>query len=350
VLALVLAPGLAVLATLLAVKSALSALFTVTEATAVKDTVPPEELVAANALTSFVNQSTKIVGPAIGGVLFAVTGAASAFVVNAATFLLAAAFLTRLRLASDTEPADATGRVSLREVTAGFRFVAGLSVLRTALLSLSLTVFLAFVFDTLTPLLVADLALSPEMLGISIGAVGAGSAVGALAIGQWAQAWPPLRLMSVAQAAAGALVAAAGLLAVLGARGPVAGALLVAVMAGVGFAAAGIFIGYPTIIQAATPARMMGRVMAVAQVLPTSLQLVAPVVGAALAEVLGVGVVFAVAGGGLAVLGLAFLGTQSARWRPGVPAPGSVDVPPSAVGTSAMTRPRESGRPDQERR
>ncbi len=317
VLALVVAPGIVVLAGLLAVKSALSALFTVTEATAVKDTVPTHELVTANALTSLVNQSSKIIGPAIGGLLFAVVGASSAFVVNSITFLVAAALLSNLRLASDRAVADAPReRLSWTEVTAGFRFVAGVDVLRIAMLSLSLTVFLAFVFDTLTPLLITDLGLDTQMLGVSIASIGAGSTLGALAIGQWAQDWPPLRLMGVAQVACGVLVALAGTLAVSGVEGGLAGAVLIVTMVGVGVSAAGIFIGYPTVIQSATPAHTLGRVMAVAQVLPTSLQLMAPVVAAGMAGVLDVGMVFVLSGGALTLVGVGFLRTRASGWRP----------------------------------
>lgn len=312
---LVFAPSMLWLTVFVAVRSAGGSIYTTVEATVVRDTVPESELMGANALTSLINQGMKIVGPALGGLLFAVSGASVCFAIDAGTFLIAAALLSGVRLpARQSEDGPDRSVWTISEMTAGIGAVWKISVLRIAVISLSLTVLLAFVFDTLTPLLVESLGLSSRMLGVSVGAVGLGSAAGAVVIAQWAQHLRPLRLMSVAQATAGALVAVAGALGLLALSAAPVAVLLVVVMIGVGFGASGIFIGYPTILQTASPPEKLGRVMAVAQVLPTALQLLAPVIAAGLAAVISPEWVFITCGGALALIGVGFLISPAASW------------------------------------
>lgn len=70
---------------------------------------------------------------------------------------------------------------------------------------------------------------------------------------------------------------------------------------GVGFAAGGV--AYGAIVQRETPSDLMGRVSATTEMLTTVVPLVAPFVVSLLAAWLGVGWAFAIAGGGLMIVG-----------------------------------------------
>jgi MFS family permease len=81
--------------------------------------VPPDLIPAATALRWFVNSCTMIVGPAIGGVLVATTGVATAYAADALTFLVSCLFLARLR--PSPQQADAED-ASLRGIAEGLRY------------------------------------------------------------------------------------------------------------------------------------------------------------------------------------------------------------------------------------
>jgi len=71
-----------------------------------------------------------------------------------------------------------------------------------------------------------------------------------------------------------------------------------------GLSAAAIMVTYSFILQIETPRELMGRVFATAEGVQTVFQLLAPPLGAALAGLYGVGIVFGTAGAALALVGL----------------------------------------------
>lgn len=291
---------------LLILKTSFSTLFNPTQSSAVRRVVPEESLLSANTLTTFASQATKIIGPGLSGVLLATVGAHGAFVADSASFLLSAVVLSGLKVApAEAAPAAEDGaKPRMRtEMAAGLRFIVGHRVLTTAVLGMAATVFLVFTFDTLTPLALEGIGYGPGMLGEWLACVGIGAVIGTVLIGQWGGGLAPLRLMGVSQAVVGLGVAAIGLTVQHAHHPPVAAVLPVPLA--VGFAASGLLIAYPVILQTSTPARLMGRVMAFAGILPTVLQLAAPAVGAALANAFDVGAVFTASGLCIVVVGVA---------------------------------------------
>lgn len=88
----------------------------------VPEIVPTEQLVQANSLDHFVNPATRLVGPALGGLLVAWIGPGTAFVVDALSFLAsfaALAFMQTRRLPRLDEHKPS----ALRELREGFAFV-----------------------------------------------------------------------------------------------------------------------------------------------------------------------------------------------------------------------------------
>jgi MFS family permease len=88
----------------------------------------PEELTASNVVSSSIESLGMFLGPAIGGVVLAVSGPAAVFVIASVTFLWSAALISRVRppeVQSSDEGAPAEGEKSsfLREATQGFGIV-----------------------------------------------------------------------------------------------------------------------------------------------------------------------------------------------------------------------------------
>jgi MFS family permease len=305
VLGLVFAPNVYVLLALVFVKTCFGTLFNPAEQALIRTVVPDRELLAANSLTQLALQGAKVLGPAVGGLIVAASSARVAFAADALTFLVSAAILSRLAPV-ETAPDEDEGEGDFwREFREGFSYIASRRALSLAIVSIAAAMFLVFTFDTLSPLALRALGVNESLLGLAIAGVGAGAVLGTIAIGQWGSGANAFGLMGAAKASVGALVALMGIAAVTNADAPPV--VWIPVVIGIGFASAGVLIPYPTILQLETPPALMGRVSATASSIPTVVQLVAPLVGAALAEWQGIGFVLTLAGGGLLALGLIVL-------------------------------------------
>jgi len=132
--------------------------------------VAHDELPAASALTSLRWQLGMIVGPAIGGLLLSAGGAAAAYGVDVATFVVSVVLLVRLRsIRAKVEP---DGQPSLRHIADGIRYAwSRKDLLGTYAIDLIAMVF-AFPY-ALFPFLAEDLG-GAWTLGLlySAGAVG----------------------------------------------------------------------------------------------------------------------------------------------------------------------------------
>lgn len=105
------APSAAAVVVLALAAGIASAVYFPTVRAVVPSLVEEHELPHANALSQTVANAGLAVGPALAGVLVAASGVGSAYALNAATFLISAALLTRLRLTKRpaAQPADTRG-------------------------------------------------------------------------------------------------------------------------------------------------------------------------------------------------------------------------------------------------
>jgi MFS family permease len=308
VLGYLLAEDLSVLLLLVVAKGSMSTLFAAAERKAVRQASTENDLHAAVSLTTFTGQAAKVVGPAAGGLLVAAVGPHGAFVADAVTFLLSAMVLSGLRLppvATEGQPATERGRFWL-DFREGMSYLAHSRPLRAAVTGLAATIFLVFAFDTLSPLTLQLLGVGEAMLGPAIACVGLGAVAGTVLLGQWGERFRPMALMGASQTVAGLLVVLMGIAVLTRMRMPAAAWL--PVMIAIGAAAAGILMSFALTLQRETPESMLGRVSGAAGVLPTVMQFLAPMVGAAFAATVGIGWVLAVAGGCLAALGVLIVG------------------------------------------
>jgi len=338
VLGFVFAPNLAVLLTLVGLKTVFSTFFSPAEQTTIRVIVPRELLTAANSLSQLIVQATKVAGPILGGVLVSVSSPRAVFAVDAVTFLVSAAILSRLgpiRTAPEEEGEGEEPEAGFwSELRAGLAYIGARRTLVIALVGFAAATFMLLAFDSLSPLAFRELDVSRALFGVAVGAIGLGGALGAVAVGRYGGDRNPFLFMGGGSIVIGGLVALMG--AALLASLDLPPLVWTPVLFVIGAASAGVLIALPTIIQYETPPELMGRVSNTAGALPTAAQVAAPLVGAAVAAWQSVGFVFAVAGGGLAVVG----GVMAAlRPAVGVDVPGGepVDALPSGLAADPGT-------------
>ena len=149
--------------------------------TFVLEMVGREDLQNAVSLNSVVMNSSRVVGPAIGGMLIATVGLTVCFFVNAASYLaVIAALLAMDGSALMRLPTVARARGQLRE---GYRYVWSDRALRTPLLLMAVIGTLAFNFHVLVPLLATrEFGTGAGGFGGLTAVLGAGAVVGGLSV------------------------------------------------------------------------------------------------------------------------------------------------------------------------
>ncbi len=220
--------------------------------------VPTTHLPKANALVSLGEQSARLLGPAIGGVLVAAVGPAPAIGIDAVTFFLAAATV----LAAPRGEADRGPRMSLietikevgRQIGSGLAYARRSADTRVILLVVSAsTLAYSGLFGVGFPALAKTLPQGSVALGAMVSAWGLGQFLGALSAGFTGlpQRWGPLIIgMAFCEAAAFAAVGIAPDF-----------VLLVVLLAVLGFGTAySSDVALPTWIQVNTPPEFLGRV------------------------------------------------------------------------------------------
>ncbi|WP_037619756.1 MFS transporter [Streptomyces aureus] len=229
--------------------------------------VPDELRGDFNGLVLTAIESMKLVAPLGGAALFAAFGGPTVALLDAVTFVLAAAAFWLIR-AEEGPPAARVGRSWTAETAEGARYVRRHPVLRPLVLTSGTTLVLGAVSSTATyAMLDAGLHRSPAFAGVLTSLQGLGSVVSGLAAGAL------MRRMPVrAFAAAGLTLFALGVLARATPWLPVVlgGGLLI----GLGLPCP--LIAALTAVQRHTPAKLLGRVAATAGTLmyaPTGLAL-----------------------------------------------------------------------------
>ena len=147
-----------------------------------------DDLAAANALNSTIDNLVIIVGPAVGALLLLASSPAVVFGVNAATFAFAAAMVSRLQTRS--HPSDVTEAGSAGPVRQMWRGLQAIAASRPALALVSFSVLASFVYGTDTVLFVyiskLQLGTGATGYGYLLAAMGVGGILGALFVNQLA--------------------------------------------------------------------------------------------------------------------------------------------------------------------
>ncbi|MFX1760136.1 MULTISPECIES: MFS transporter [Rhodococcus] len=171
--------------------------------------VGPEDLRNAVSLQSVLASCSRMIGPAVAGLVIAAGGLGVCFLLNAASFVAVVTSLLRLDVSRlQRSPAAARAKGQLRE---GFAYVRSTSDLAVPLLMMALVGCLAFEFQVVLPVL-ADhtFAAGAGAYGFLTAAMGAGSVVGGLVVATWGRTGTrPLIVTSLAFGIALAVAAAA---------------------------------------------------------------------------------------------------------------------------------------------
>jgi MFS family permease len=140
----------------------------------------PQELTAANVVSSTIESLGIFGGPALGGILLAATSPETVFGVAAVAFLLSAFLVSRVRVGEQPErPERTTGAFS--ELTAGFATLAREPGLRVLVLLLAAQTLVAGALNVLIVVSALQLLdLGEEGVGFLNSAVGIGGLVGAV--------------------------------------------------------------------------------------------------------------------------------------------------------------------------
>lgn len=273
-----------------------------TQSALISSIMDKAELPYANGLLQTGRDGVKLLAPLIGAALFTVAGGHVIALLDAGTFVVAAACVWRARILGPGAGGTGKQRVALRrELLTGVRHVFASPALRQVVLALGTALLVTGFSQTLWFALVSDDLHRPTaFVGVLSSLQGAGAVAAGLTAGWVTQRMGDVQLV----AAALACVAAAGMV------------LLVpgVVMAGVGafLFGAGICwssVGMVTAVQRRTPGDLQGRVLTAADGMVSGPQTVSIAVGAALSLVIDYRVLLAlitvVAGGSAAWL----------RWR-----------------------------------
>jgi MFS family permease len=146
--------------------------------------VPRVDLPGAIALQSVQMNLSRVVGPAIGGVLLPTIHASGVFVLNAATYLFAVG--GALVIAPVPQPRNAGGDQGLRRLLGGFAVARRDPVVRSVLVTIASISFFCLPFIGLMPVIAAQ-NLHMDVNGFAYGLLyacfGLGAATGAIAVG-----------------------------------------------------------------------------------------------------------------------------------------------------------------------
>lgn len=263
-----------------------------------------DALASAIALNSSLFNATRLVGPALGGVLLAAFGEGPVFAVNAASYVavLWALLAMDLSLAPST---DGSGAV-VQQLREGFRYAFRFSPIRALLTMMAAASLLGMPYVVLLPVFAADvLAGGPTTLGFLMSAAGLGALTGAL----YLAARRTVRGLSLVIVVAG-IVFGASLVAFSGSRMLwLSALLLLPVGAGMMVLSASV----NTILQTIVPTEMRGRIMSLYMMAFMGMSTIGSLSAGTIADVLGAPITVALGG-----LGCLVMIGWFARQRPGL--------------------------------
>jgi predicted MFS family arabinose efflux permease len=249
--------------------------------------VAEDSLAASRARLQSTEYGAGALGRALAGPLVALSGGAAAFLIDAVSYLVSAACLSRLR-APDARRADGGGTArSSGGLFAGMRLVAGDSFLRPLMTYLAWQGLAAGATSALTAqFLIRVLALPTDLYGVPFVLTGVCGLAGSLTAARIVRRGVAVRFM-----ATGGFVASTITAALLPfARGPVAVAVI---LAGCGIALPVFFgaianIGLTSALTIQVPERVLGRALASVQTLLTLVQVTGAIAGGVLADRIGI--------------------------------------------------------------
>jgi MFS family permease len=283
----------------------------------VPEIVPRELLAQANSLDQFVRTAAGLVGPAIGGIVIAVSSAGVAFLIDAGTF--AVSTVTALLLASRPMTREQHHSV-LHDVRAGWGYVRVRAWLWATFAAAALMNIASSTRNVLLPFVIKnDLHASARGLGFVYSAASAGALISAFAYGQRGMPRRPIVVAYLGWSLSLFMIAAYGL-------GTTVGQLILfGFIGGLGLSFGQAIWG--TLMHQLVPRHVLGRVTSIDWMTSLSLMPVAAAVAGIVARTIGARETLVAAGllsGGVTVL---FLLASPALRRTELEPPGQTAEP-----------------------
>ena len=171
--------SLPVLYAVAAITGVCTVLFNLADHVFITDLVSRKRLLDANGKRSAVDSVAEISGPALGGALVALWTAPIAILADAATFVVSAFLIGRIRkVEARPKPVAVTSFVD--DVRTGIQVVFRTPAVRTLFCAMTIfTLCGSFMASLYTLFALRDLGLSPAQLGVAIGCGGVGGLIGA---------------------------------------------------------------------------------------------------------------------------------------------------------------------------
>ena len=187
--------SLPVLYAVAAITGVCTVLFNLADHVFITDLVSRRRLLDANGKRSAVDSVAEISGPALGGALVALWTAPIAILADAATFVVSAFLIGRIRkVEARPKPVAATSFGD--DVRTGIQVVFRTPAVRTLFCAMTIfTLCGSFMASLYTLFALRDLGLSPAQLGVAIGCGGVGGLVGAALAGPAAARWGTRRTL-----------------------------------------------------------------------------------------------------------------------------------------------------------
>jgi MFS family permease len=213
-----------------------------------------EDLQNGIALNAMMFNLARVIGPAIGGLVLAIAGAAWCFGLNAASFLAVLIALLLMVLPNDVgHPSE---RRVIAEIREGLRFVAHNSVVLPLVILIGAASMFGFSYAVLLPAYATDvLHVNEAAYGVMNTAVGVGALIGSLLIASLGRRGNRGRMLTV-----GSLLFPLALLGLALARNYYV-ALALLLLVGLGFVTQNVQAN--TLVQTIAPDELRGRVMSV---------------------------------------------------------------------------------------
>ncbi|CAM2921630.1 MFS transporter [Paenibacillus taichungensis] len=309
---------------LLILKSLFDVVFSPAKNGKLKEIVPQEQLGQAVSISSVIEQMSKIIGPALGGLLVAAFGITWCFVLDSASFLISGIILLWIpgvrvfqsvnqnveQVREERAGVTPAGKKTtfLKDTMEGIRMLASLPHVGTSLVLLaSALLFLQFA-DSQTVVLFRQLpGISSDLLGWCVAASGVGTLIAAMSVQKWKKAGHVIK-MGLGTSLMGLVIGGVGMIVgVWPHAGLGANLLLISLFAlagvGVGFA----IVPFQILLQEQTPESMTGRVFGTVGSIMTASNIMGPVVGGFLVTSFGVIPAFISSGILLTLLGVIYV-------------------------------------------
>jgi predicted MFS family arabinose efflux permease len=265
----------------------------------------------ANAKISATESLAELGGPALAGLLFQWLTAPIAVAVNAATYIVSAVFLARIRTPEPARTDGSRSRGWLDGVVTGARAAWTEPRVRPLLLMSTVSGLFGGFFGALYIIFaLRGLGLTPALLGLAIATGGVGALAGS------AMAQPMARWLGVGPAicASGGLAALGALIIPFAPAGPVGGmtGLVAAQLIGDSFGVVTMVLSV-SLSQSALPLGVLGRVRATFRAAAGGAAVVGALAGGGLAETFGLRAALVVAASGLLIGPV--IGAFSPLWK-----------------------------------